>query len=111
MNNYLFRKDHDGLLELKEFLHGCALLFLSKGDKKSKLEYIFDLYDTNNDGYLSFKEIKEGYKALLASLGNHNCDIICEQMAEATVKEFGSLKAPRQAKIKKCMFNLTKLKF
>ena len=82
-------------------MHGCALLFLSKGDQKSKIEYIFDLYDTNNDGYLSLKEIKDGYKALLASLGNQNCDTICEQMAEATMAELGSSTNSHAPKIKK----------
>ena len=70
-------------------MQGCSILFLSKGDQKSKLEYIFCLYDANNDGYLSFNEVKEGYKALFYMLGNENSEIISTQMAEATVNDMG----------------------
>ncbi len=35
-------------MELREFFSGCSALFLSKKDRKTKLEYIFALYDTNN---------------------------------------------------------------
>jgi hypothetical protein len=35
-------------MELKEFFSGCSALFLSKKDRKTKLEYIFALYDANN---------------------------------------------------------------
>ena len=70
-------------------MQGCAVLFLSRGDKKSKLEYIFGLYDVNNDGYLSFKEVKDGYKALYYMLGNDNSEIISSQMADATINDMG----------------------
>lgn len=69
---------------------GCAVLFLSKGDEKKKLEYIFDFYDTNHDGSVNIKELKEGYKAMFAMLGTENVDLLCKQMAEDTMKDIGS---------------------
>jgi Ca2+-binding EF-hand superfamily protein len=78
-------------------MQGCATLFLSKGDPRIKLDYIFNFYDANNDGYLNLKEIKEGYKALFSMLGNDNVDIICKQMAETAMSDLGS----PEAKIKK----------
>ncbi len=46
---------------------------------------IFDFYDSNNDGYLSLDEIKEGFKALFAMLGNDDVDLICKLMAEDAI--------------------------
>ena len=84
-------------------MQGCAILFLSKGDQKAKLEYIFNLYDTNNDGYLSLKEVKEGYKALFYMLGNDNSEILSKQMAEATINDMA---LGTSSKIKKGIFLL-----
>lgn len=69
---------------------GCATLFLSRGDHKKKLEYIFDFYDANRDGFLSIREIKEGYKAMFAMLGTENVDRLCKGMAEDTMNEMSS---------------------
>ena len=76
-------------MELKEFLEGSAILFMAKGDKKTKLEYIFDLYDINQDGSLTMSEIREGFRALFAMLGNENSELICKHLAESTMNDLG----------------------
>ncbi len=82
-----FDKDSDSVLEFDEFLLGCACLFTSKGDPKKKIEYVFDFYDTNNDGQVSLNEIKKGYKSLFRMLGSENIDFICVSMAEEAMKD------------------------
>ena len=76
-------------MELHEFLEGCAVLFISKGDKKTKLEYIFDLYDVNLDGYLSLKEIESGFRALFRMIGADHSDSEMRQLAVTAMKEMG----------------------
>jgi Ca2+-binding EF-hand superfamily protein len=83
-----FDKDSDGVLELKEFLVGCAVMFLSKGDKKVKLEYLFDFYDKNGDGYLNESELMNGYKTLFSMLGQDNIDNVCRDMAQQAFDEY-----------------------
>ncbi len=52
-----FDRDNNGFLTFNEFLIGYAIT--SKGDLKQKLEYAFEMYDADNNGILSRKEIKE----------------------------------------------------
>ena len=73
-------------------MQGCATLFLSRGNRKAKLEYIFDLYDANNDGFLSLEEIEEGFKALFSMIGKENAEHISHQMAETTMSFCPDLK-------------------
>jgi len=76
-------------MELKEFLEGSAILFMAKGDRKTKLKYIFDLYDVNQDGSLTMAEIRAGFGALFSMLGNENSELICKQLAESTMNDLG----------------------
>ena len=78
-------------------MEGCSALFLSRKDKKAKLDYIFGLYDKNHDGFLNLQEINDGFKALYLMLGNDNCDALSKQMATDTLNKMGSTKS----KIKK----------
>ncbi len=41
------------VLELKEYMKGISILFLSRCEKRVKLEYVFDLFDSNHDGLLT----------------------------------------------------------
>jgi Ca2+-binding EF-hand superfamily protein len=84
---FLYNLDHDFLLDLHEFLEGCAVLFISKGDKKKKLSYIFDLYDVNLDGYLTKKEIQSGFHALFTMIGADNSEAVLSKLAEASLNE------------------------
>ena len=73
------------VLELKEYMTGISVLFLSKCEKRVKLEYVFDLFDSNHDGFLTLKDVEDGYRAIYQMLGNENVDIICKQMAEGFI--------------------------
>lgn len=50
-----FDKDHNGKVSFREFVYAYALTFA--GNIEKKLEYIFELYDMDNDGYLDIDEI------------------------------------------------------
>ena len=70
-----------------------------------KLGYIFDLYDINHDGYLTLKEVEEGYKALFNMLGRRNYDIVCKEMAEATIADLGKTTGSHRYQIKRGIFS------
>lgn len=52
----LIDRDHDGVLKISEFQAGISRLFCSTFEEKVSL--IFDLYDFNEDGYMSGEDIK-----------------------------------------------------
>ncbi len=85
-----FDKNQDHVLEMDEFMVGCACLFLSKEDPKKNLGYIFDFYDVNRDGKLSLAELKESYAALYKMLGSENNDTVCQDLAEQTMSKMSS---------------------
>ena len=69
--NYVFKgfdKDNNGSINFNEFLIAYALT--SRGDQKQKLEYAFELYDVDDNGYLDKKEVSEALEAMLDLLGN-----------------------------------------
>jgi Ca2+-binding EF-hand superfamily protein len=101
----LFFKDHDALLELDEFVKGTSVLFLSKGNIKEKLEYIFDFYDSNNDNLLNAREIEEAYKAIYSMLGNKHSDLICKQLANELLSDIQFYKNKPLDKISKGISN------
>jgi Ca2+-binding EF-hand superfamily protein len=51
-----FDADNNGRITFCEFLIAYALT--SRSDEKKKLEYAFELYDGDNNGYLDRKELK-----------------------------------------------------
>jgi Ca2+-binding EF-hand superfamily protein len=60
ISNMVFRAfdtDNNGSLTFEEFLIGYAIT--SRGDQRSKLQYAFELYDADNNGWLSQAELKE----------------------------------------------------
>jgi Ca2+-binding EF-hand superfamily protein len=93
-------------LEFKEFLDGCSALFLSRKDKRAKLEYVFGLFDSNIDGYLSYAEIKEGFKVIFVLLESEgNIDWLSDTMANETIEKM----VIKGSKIKKSIFSSPKL--
>ncbi len=82
-----FDKNRDARLEVDEFMAGCACLFLSKGDPKKNLEYLFDFYDVNHDGILSVDELKESYMTLYKTLGNESSNLISKELAQDTMRK------------------------
>ncbi|CAF0779606.1 unnamed protein product [Brachionus calyciflorus] len=58
-----FDKDESGFIDFHEFVVSFNLL--SNGDIKSRLEWVFDVYDQNNDKAIDRKEIQVITKAIL----------------------------------------------
>jgi len=56
--------DHDGKIDLAEFLTMMAVSMKRK-DSKKLLIITFSEYDTDNDGWISAEELKEGMKNIL----------------------------------------------
>jgi Ca2+-binding EF-hand superfamily protein len=57
-----FDKDHSGFINYTEFI--IAIAALSSGDMISNLGLTFKMYDINNDGSISKRELKKIIKAL-----------------------------------------------
>ena len=51
----IFDIDHNNVVDWIELLTGICLL--CGGSSKEKIRVLFDLYDINEDGVLSFKEL------------------------------------------------------
>ena len=52
-----FDRDQNNSISFGEFLIGYALT--TQGSIKEKLEYAFDLYDINQDGFITFSELDD----------------------------------------------------
>ena len=50
-----FDKDHNGSVSFREFM--CAYVLTTPGNLEKKLEYTFELYDMDGNGYLDLDEI------------------------------------------------------
>lgn len=52
----IFDKDHSDTIELRELISGLS--FLCKGDLNEKMKFVFNLFDSDNNGYLDKEEVK-----------------------------------------------------
>ena len=62
-----FDKDGSGFVDFVEYV--TALSVFQKGDPEERLRLLFDLYDTDKSGKLSYNEIFQMYKAGLNAKG------------------------------------------
>ncbi|CAF0944752.1 unnamed protein product [Didymodactylos carnosus] len=62
-----FDTDNDGKVDFKEFVIG--FLLTTKGTIEEKLDYTFQLYDLDKDGYIDQEEIDTMAKYVLRMLG------------------------------------------
>lgn len=63
----IFDKDKDGIVDFSEFMEGMAV-FSRPGYSEKKLKFLFDIYDVNNDGFLSNGDL---FKALKLMVGEN----------------------------------------
>jgi Ca2+-binding EF-hand superfamily protein len=94
-----FDANKSGTISFSEFLIGYSLT--SKGDLKRKLEYAFELYDSDGNGYLDQKEIKEVITGMLDLLGAEKRSNNASQLAEECLKQ---LDASNDGKVSKDEF-------
>lgn len=64
-----FDKDGSGFVDFVEYV--TALSVFQKGNPEERLRLLFDLYDTDKSGKLSYNEIFQMYKAGLTAKGGY----------------------------------------
>jgi Ca2+-binding EF-hand superfamily protein len=83
-----FDSDKDDFLTVKETLIGFAVI--TKGDMEKRLEYIFNLYDSDCNGSLSKEEIKDGFKGVFIMGGVDANDFVVDVSANNKMKKLDS---------------------
>jgi len=78
----VFDEDHSGSVDINEFMRGFILT--TKGDLTSKIDYTFRIYDTNNNGQISGREINNMANAIMRVLGAEDND----ETSKAIVNQF-----------------------
>lgn len=79
----VFDADGDGQVDFGEFVSALSI-FSSKGNKKEKLKFAFNVYDVDRDGLLSNGEL---FIVLKAMVGNNLQDEQLQQIVDKTIIE------------------------
>ena len=77
----IFDEDQNGEVDFKEFIQGLSQ-FSVKGDKISKLGFVFKIYDIDKDGYISNGEL---YQVLKMMVGSNIKDTDLQQIVDKTI--------------------------
>ena len=77
----IFDEDQNGEVDFKEFIQGLSQ-FSVKGDKISKLRFVFKIYDIDKDGYISNGEL---YQVLKMMVGSNIKDTDLQQIVDKTI--------------------------
>lgn len=78
----VFDSDESGGVDFKEFVLGLAQFAVPGYDGKSKLEFIFRIYDMDRDGYISNDEL---FKVLQMMVGKNLTDCQLQQIVDKTI--------------------------
>ncbi|XP_062502636.1 calcineurin subunit B type 1-like [Corticium candelabrum] len=77
----IFDQDGNGEIDFKEFIEGVSQ-FSVKGDRESKLKFAFQIYDIDNDGFISNGEL---FQVLKMMVGTNLKDIQLQQIVDKTI--------------------------
>merc|ERR1711907_555651 len=74
-------KNKDGSISFFEFVHGLNSLS-SGASNEEKLKFAFQIYDINNDGFISNGEL---FMVLKMMVGNNLNDVQLQQLVDRTI--------------------------
>ena len=77
----VFDKDNGGTVDFEEFLQGLSI-FSVKGRKDQKLKFLFQIYDINNDGFITNGEL---FDVLKMMTGSNLRDVQLQQIVDKTI--------------------------
>lgn len=80
----IFDTDGNGEIDFKEFIEGVSQ-FSVKGDKNSKLKFAFQIYDIDQDGFISNGEL---FQVLKMMVGNNLKEVQLQQIVDKTILQF-----------------------
>lgn len=82
----VFDKDGDGNIDFGEFVSALSI-FSSKGNREEKLKFAFNVFDLDNDGYLSNGEL---FIILKTMVGDNLQNAQLQQIIDKTIIEADS---------------------
>jgi serine/threonine-protein phosphatase 2B regulatory subunit len=80
----IFDTDGNKEIDFKEFLEGISQ-FSVRGDKQSKFKFAFQVYDINQDGFISNGEL---FTVLKMMVGNNLKEVQLQQIVDKTILQF-----------------------
>ncbi|KAL7876055.1 hypothetical protein AOLI_G00110180 [Acnodon oligacanthus] len=81
-----FDTDHDGSVSFEDFVMGLSILL--RGTVQEKLNWAFNLYDINKDGYITKEEMLDIMKAIYNMMGKCTYPILKEETPRQHVEIF-----------------------
>lgn len=81
-----FDTDHNGCVSFEDFVMGLSILL--RGTVQEKLNWAFNLYDINKDGYITKEEMLDIMKAIYDMMGKCTYPMLKEDTPRAHVEVF-----------------------
>ncbi|XP_053314304.1 Kv channel-interacting protein 4 isoform X2 [Spea bombifrons] len=81
-----FDTDHNGSVSFEDFVMGLSTLL--RGTVHEKLNWAFNLYDINKDGYITKDEMLDIMKAIYDMMGKYTYPVVREETPKQHVENF-----------------------
>ncbi|XP_067381292.1 Kv channel-interacting protein 4 isoform X4 [Channa argus] len=81
-----FDTDHNGSVSFEDFVMGLSILL--RGTVQEKLNWAFNLYDINKDGYITKEEMLDIMKAIYDMMGKCTYPVLKEEAPRQHVEVF-----------------------
>ncbi|CAH2299900.1 Kv channel-interacting 4 isoform X4 [Pelobates cultripes] len=81
-----FDTDHNGSVSFEDFVMGLSTLL--RGTVNEKLNWAFNLYDINKDGYITKEEMLDIMKAIYDMMGKYTYPVVREETPKQHVENF-----------------------